>query len=373
MLYKTKIYILIKEEIPIMKKFVIIGAGNGGQSLAGDMVLRGATVTAIYDKNAKAVEAIADNGGIKMSGPVAQGFAPITCATGKLEEAMNAGDVFLVAITSNFHRALAAEMAPYVKPEHTIVLLPGYVGSSMSFANTLKKAGVEKLPLIGETVSFPYATRLVEPAHAGIKARKLALPCAAFPASRNEEFIKIVQEAIPEAILASDTLSVGFNNVNPAAHVAYYLFNLGKVESPEARHSDFHSWGTPTVTRMKYDFDNERISIMKAMGLKPMSYDEFNQICYKGEHFHPLPQNYNTMPANASQVPNRFIDEDIPMGLIPMAEFAKLAGVSTPTIDTFIQMANLVRQKDFHDEGSTFASMGCEEMTLEQIMACVRG
>ena len=32
-------------------KYVIIGAGNGGQSLAGDMVLRGTKVSAIYDKN----------------------------------------------------------------------------------------------------------------------------------------------------------------------------------------------------------------------------------------------------------------------------------------------------------------------------------
>ena len=32
-------------------KYVIIGAGNGGQSLAGDMVLHGTQVAAIYDKN----------------------------------------------------------------------------------------------------------------------------------------------------------------------------------------------------------------------------------------------------------------------------------------------------------------------------------
>ncbi|WHH58210.1 NAD/NADP-dependent octopine/nopaline dehydrogenase family protein [Petroclostridium sp. X23] len=356
-----------------MKKgFVIIGAGNGGQSLAGDIVLRGKNVAAIYDKNLQAVEAIAKNGGIKMSGPVVQGFAPIQCATNNLEEAMSAGDVFLVAITSNFHKALASEMASYIKPEHTVVLLPGYVGSSILFSNTLRKCGVKELPLIGEAASFPYATRLLEPAHAGIKARKVALPVAALPATRNQEFIKIVQEAIPEAYLSSDSLSVGFNNVNPATHVAFYLFNLGKVESPESKSSDFHSWGTPTVVRIQYEMDAERLAIMKAMELETISYDEFHEICYQNKHYAPIPQGQG-LPASASQAPDRFIDEDVPMGLVPMSDFGKKLGVPTPIIDLLIQMSNVVRKRDFTAEGSTLESLGLSGMSIEEILTIVRG
>ena len=354
------------------KRFVIIGAGNGGQSLAGDMVLRGSNVTAIYDKNAEAVAAITKNGGIKMSGPVVQGFAPIECATNDLEVAMNVGDVFLVCITSNFHKALASEIAPYIKPEHTVVLLPGYIGSSIMFSNTLKKCSVKKLPLIGEAVSFPYATRLIEPAHTGIKSRKDALPVAALPATRNEEFIKIVQEAIPEAILSSDTLSVGFNNVNPTSHVAFFLFNLGKVESPEAKNSDFHSWGTPTVIRIQYEMDAERLAVMNAMHLETITFDEFHRICYHNKHYTPIPQ-AEGLPPSASQVPDRFIDEDVPMGLVAMSDFGKKLGVPTPTIDVLIQMANLVRKKNFAIEGTTLENMGVGGMSTDEILAIVRG
>lgn len=353
-------------------RFVVIGGGNGGQSLAGDMVLRDVNVTAIYDKNPKAVEPIKKNGGIKMSGPVVRGFAPIECATSDLELAMNAGDVFLVAITSQFHKALATEMAKHIKPEHTVLLMPGYVGSSIIFANTLRELGIKELPLIGESVSFPYATRLIEPAHAGIKARKVALPMAALPASRNTELINTVKEAIPEAVEYADTLSVGFNNVNPAAHVPYYLFNLGKVESPEARDADFHSWGTPTVIRIKNDMDNERLEVMKAMGLETMSYDVFQEICYKGSHFKPIPQADN-VPASSSQVPDRFIDEDVPMGLVAISDFGKKVGIFTPTIDALIQMANLVREKDFVTTGNTLEYMGIGEMSIDEILKFVRG
>ena len=353
------------------KKYVIIGAGNGGQSLAGHMVLRGVNVTAIYDKNSKPIADITKNGGIKMSGPVVQGFAPINRATTDIKVAMNAGEVFLVCITSNFHQLFASEVAPYVSTEHTFALLPGYVGSSIIFSRTLKEYGIKELPLIGVSASFPYATRLIGPAHVGIKSCKYALPVAALPSKRNNEFFNNIKEAIPEVILSQDSLSVGFNNVNPTAHVPYYLFNLGKVESPEAVNSDFHKWGTPTVDRIKHDMDAERIAVMKAMGLKGISYDEFWQICYHGEHYKPVLQIAKELPKISSQVPDRFIDEDIPMGLVPISDFGKKVGVPTPTIDLLIQIANLVRQKDFNKQGLTLQRMGLNNMSIKEIVALV--
>ena len=83
------------------RNFVVIGAGNGGQSLAGDMVIRGVNLAAIYDNNPDPIVSIQKNGGIKMSGPVVQGFATVKCATTDLKEAVKAGDVILVAITAN--------------------------------------------------------------------------------------------------------------------------------------------------------------------------------------------------------------------------------------------------------------------------------
>ena len=165
-------------------KYVIIGAGNGGQSLAGDMVLRGTKVSAIYDKNPAPIRDIQAAGGIKMSGPVVQGFAPIDHPTESLEDAMQQGNVFLVTIVGNFHPDLAREMAPFVRESDIILLIPGNAGSSLLFRKTLEEAGVTKMPLIGETISMPYATRLLGPAHAGIKARKLNLRAPRQPQRR---------------------------------------------------------------------------------------------------------------------------------------------------------------------------------------------
>ncbi len=347
-------------------KYVIIGAGNGGQSLAGDLTIRGTKVSAIYDKNPAPIRDIATAGGIKMSGPVVQGFAPIEHPTESLEDAMHQGNVFLVTIVSNFHPALAKEMAPFVRDSDIILLIPGNSGSSILFRNALKEAGVEKMPLIGETLSMPYATRLLGPAHAGIKARKLNLPMAALPAYRNDELFAAINPAIPETSLWSDALSVGMNNINPGGHVPYYLFNLGKVEAPRPEDADFHAWNTKTTDRIRDLYDAERISVMEAAGLKPLSYSEASRICYNNVHYVPIKQD-KIVTANAVQVPDRFIDEDVPLNLTLVSDLGHALGVATPVTDLLIDVSNLVREKDFRKNGTTMEKLGIKVPVKECI------
>jgi len=226
--------------------------------------------------------------------------------------------------------------------------------------------------LIGEALSFPYATRLVEPAHAGIKARKNRLPIAALPATRNQELLGIIKEAIPECELSADSLSVGFNNPNPVNHIPYYLFNLGKVEGPQDGSVDFHKWGTKTTFRLSHQLDVERLRVMEAMGLETLSFEEFEKLAYNGRHYTPLPQNAGSIATNALQAPDRFVDEDVPMGLVPVAEFGDLVNVDTPVTDVMIKIADLVRERDFHKEGRTMEYMGLADMGVEDILEFVR-
>lgn len=351
-------------------KYVIVGAGNGGQSLAGDMALRGTKPAAIYDKNPAPIEDIKKAGGIKMSGPVVEGFAPIEHPTASLDDAMKQGNVFLVTIVANFHSQLAKEMAPYIKGTDIVLLIPGNTGSSLIFRKTLQDCGVKDMPLIGETLSMPYATRLLGPAHAGIKARKLALPMGALPASRNDELLKAISPAIPEVTLWKDAFSVGMNNINPCGHVPHYLFNIGKVEAPTPADFDFHAWHTKTTERVGDLYDKERISVMKALGLAPLSYEEGEQICYKGKHYVPIKQE-GKLSENAVQVPDRFIDEDVPLNMVPVAEMGRKLGIPTPVTDLLIDISNLFRETDFRKSGVTMEKMGITDLSPEGIQKLV--
>lgn len=351
-------------------KYVIIGAGNGGQSLAGDMALHGTKVSAIYDKNPEPIQAIKKAGGIHMSGPVVEGFAPMEHPTASLEDAMQQGNVFLVTIVANYHAQLAKEMAPYIRETDIVVLIPGNAGSSLIFLKTLTECGVKKMPLIGETISLPYATRLLGKAHAGIKAKKLELLAAALPASRNEEFLAAVQPAIPIVKLWSDTLSVGMSNGNPCGHVPYYLLNIGKVEAPTPADVDFHAWNTPTTDRISELYDAERMAVMKAIGLNPISHRDVLKIGYANKHYNPIKQESNR-PANAVQVPDRFVDEDVPLNMVLVSDLGHKLGIQTPVTDLLIDLACLVRQKDFRSFGTKAETLGIQSLDSEAIHALV--
>ena len=180
---------------------------------------------------------------------------------------------------------------------------------------------------------------------------------AALPASRNDELFAAVNPAIPETSLWSDALSVGMNNINPSSHVPYYLYNIGKVESPSVLDADFHAWNTPTTDRISDLYDAERMQVMRAIGLKPLSHHEANKLCYNGKHYVPIKQD-KIVSGNAVQVPNRFIDEDVPLNMILVEQMGKKLGIPTPVTTLLIDTSNLVREKDFRATGTTMEKLG---------------
>ncbi|HHY47905.1 MAG TPA: NAD(P)-binding domain-containing protein [Firmicutes bacterium] len=354
-----------------MRRFGVIGAGNGGQSMAGDLVLRGVNLSGIYDCNPAPIEAIRQRGGIKMSGPVMAGFAEIRCATTDVRQVVDSSDVLLVAVPANAHEAVAEQVAPHLRAGQVVTLFPGYVGGTLVFRKILDRYPNTRGVVLAEAISMPYATRLIEPAHAGIKARKKALPVAAFPATDTPKAVDALNEAFPEVIAWEDVLTVGLNNPNPMLHVVKYIFNLGRIESPEVIGADFHSWKSPTIDRIEHLAETERLSVIQAMGLRPFSVEEFEQLAYGGVMFKPLPQTRN-IPASASQAPDRFITEDVPMGLVPIAGFGRMFGVPTPTIDFLIDTASFIRETDYRKTGRTPESLGLAGMDASGIATFVR-
>jgi len=55
---------------------------------------------------------------------------------------------------------------------------------------------------------------------------------------------------------------------------------------------------------------------------------------------------------------HRYLDEDIPFGLVPLAHLGRLAGVPTPTMDALIHLASVAKGIDYMREGLTLERMG---------------
>ena len=180
----------------------IIGAGNAGQAMAADLVTRGHRVLAIYDSAPNAVRAVADRGGVELVGPLMSGLVPLT-ATGVLEEAVGGADVLLVTVPATAHTAAAAALAGLVRPSQTIVVCPGYAGSTLLFRQALRRGGVEVLPRLVETTTMPFAARLVARGQVGVKGIKKALHLAALPSTDTAQAIALLQPVFRPRLIAA--------------------------------------------------------------------------------------------------------------------------------------------------------------------------
>lgn len=352
-------------------RFSVLGGGNGGQSLAGDLAQRGFHVAAIYDRFPQAVAAVGKRGGVELVGPVRSGFGKIDLATSDLGQAMAAGDVLLVVVPAFGHEWMAENMAPHLRDGQTVVLVPGYPGSTLMFRRIFRERGMTAKILLAETVSLPYATRLVGPAQAGIKGVKQVLHIAALPHADTARVVEILKPALPQLEPVENVLVTSMNVSNPIGHVPTYLLNLGRIEGAMPKgHFDWHDWATPRVKKVSVGIDQERVRVAGALGVRAYTKAELSEMQYLGEPWKII-QPEGEIPASSETIPDRFITEDVPHGLVPVALLGRVLSVPTPVTDSLIWIASTVQGVDYWKEGRTLEKMGLAGLSLEEIRKAV--
>lgn len=352
-------------------KYAILGAGNGGLSMAGDLVLKGFEVVGLYDKFSKPINDVLGKGGIELVGPVVEGFAKITNATTSVEEAIKDANIIMVVVPAFAHEYLANELAGCVKDDQVIMLSPGYFGGALLFQKIFKEKGVKAQVLIGESLILLYATRIISPATVGIRAIKKVLHVSALPASRNKELKELLEPAFPQVIEAENVIDTGMNNPNPIYHVAVALLNYPRVEQGEEKgHFDYHDWMSESVLTINDMIDEERLKVAKAIGVPPRSFQEFEAQSY-GENKKVILAAEGEIPESSKSMPPRYITEDVPMALVPWSQLGKLTGVNTPIIDASITLSSAIKGINYFEDGRTLKYLGLDGKTAQEIIATV--
>lgn len=352
-------------------KFAIVGAGNGGQSMAGDLTLRGFNVVSLYDRFPEALKHVQNQGGIKMIGDVCSGFARIPLITTDIGEAVKDADVIMVVVPAFAHEYIAEALAPHVKASQVVVLNPGYFGGTIVFRNIFTKHGV-KCPILAETMILLYATRIVGPGVVGIQDIKRWLPIAALPASRTDEVLEMLRPAFPQLAAADSVLETGINNPNPVIHVPTTLLNWGRTHSEgQASNFEFSEWITPPIKPIVDMVDKERLAVANAAGVKGISHDDFVKLSYGGRK-KDVVQRVGEVPPSATIVPERYITEDVPTGLVPLVSLGEMLGVRMPVTRLMIELAGVIKGIDYWKEGRTLERLGLGNLDIEGIKAFVK-
>ena len=209
--------------------WAIIGGGNGGQSMAGDLAIMGFNVR-LYDIFPETIEAINRQGGIEVKGQV-EGFGRLELATTNISEALNGSEIVVVVAPALAHAAIAKDCAPYLQDNQVVVLHPGATFGVLEFKKVLEEEGCNANVILAETESLLYACRCNKPGNANIFGVKKRLKMASFPAKEINKVIEMVNTAFPQMYGGANIMEIDLGNLNAMMHPAPTLLNTSLIES----------------------------------------------------------------------------------------------------------------------------------------------
>lgn len=344
----------------------VLGAGNGGKAMAADLTLRGFSVR-LYDRFPEAVADVRERGGVYLHGSAQSGFAPIAVATSNLGEAVSGAEAVVIVVPAFAHEFLIPELLGHLTDGQTVLFTPGYLGSVI-LRNRIQEQRPDLQVVVAETCSLPYACRLIGPAEVGLRAVKLALDVSACPSSDNAAAMDVLRPLFPILTQSANVIEVALGNPNPVSHVPTTLLNYGRMEGPRSTEwHDFEEWVTPSIHKLQHRLDGERLAVIAGLQLHGMSAEAWTLRAYGGKPKDSLTTK-GQIPANAMAVPDRYITEDVPMGLVPWEALGRLAGVPTPVSSALIALASELHDRDYRATGRNLTVLGWEGMTAEEIL-----
>ena len=349
--------------------FCILGAGHGGLAMAGHLAIKGFRVN-LYNRGRRRILPVIQRGGIKVEGEV-KGFGKIDLASTNMKECMEEADVLMVVVPALAHSFIAETCAPYLKENQIVLLNPGRTGGALEFYNVLKKKELKKLPFIAEAQTFLYASRALGPAHAKIFSIKNSIPLATLPAYWIPGVQKIINRAFPQFIPGDNIFKTSFDNIGAIFHPALTILNAGWIEDT---HGDFEYYiqgASESVARTLEKLDKERMAVAAALGIKALSARAWLYTAYSAtgkDLYEAIHDNPGYLGINApDRLHHRYVDEDVPMSLVPIASLGEMLKVETPTIRAVIHIASIMRGIDFWKIGRTVEKLGIKGMSIKGI------
>lgn len=350
-------------------KFCVLGAGHGGLAIAAHLALKGFKVN-LYNRGRKRIRAVIQRKGIRVEGEV-KGFGDIELASTNIEECLKGVDVLMVVVPSIAHRFIAKTCAPYLKEHQIVILNPGRTGGALEFFNVLREQGIKRFPFIAEAQTFIYASRSLGPAHAKIFSIKNSVPLATLPAYWIPGVLKVINLAFPQFIPGDNIFKTSFENIGAVFHPALTVLNAGWIEET---HGDFEYYvqgASESIAKVLEKLDKERLEVAAALGIKVMSAKAWLYTAYSATGKNLREAIYDNPGYRGIRAPerlhHRYVDEDVPMSLVPLASLGKMLKVETPTINTIIHLASIMRGFDFWEKGRTVEKLGIKGMSIKEI------
>lgn len=357
----------------MIDQVAIIGAGNGGKASAADLVLQGRRVRLFeFPEYRQNVAEILETRTLTATGDV-EGEAVLERATTDLGEAMEGADTVMVCTQSLAHDRIARELAPYIRPEHIVILNPGSTGGTLHFAQVFRELGIKRMPVLVEFGTLTYGCRAVGPlVEIPVKVDRVLY--GTMPAAAIKEVGPPLEALYPGLRRGASVLEAGLKNANPVIHPPITILNAALIENEGDKKFFYGDGVSPKVAELIRKLDEERMALLRALGYAaqpdPVTSVEQGYAadtdyceCYKkgpgfGKFRFP-----NTLD-------NRYFHEDIGMSLVMFCSLGKVLGVPTPVSEGVVRIGEILAGVDYSVRGMrTVESLGLGGLGIEEFRA----
>lgn len=356
----------------------VVGAGAGGQGMAGYLVRKGFNVRLWNRPEPSELERwlkpIADAGQLEIIG-WQPGMVSIDRASTELAETTDGASVVFVITTADAYPSLAREMASVLSAGQMVVLMSGGTGASLEFRAAFVAAGGAPGVLVAEATTTIVNSRPAGPGKVEILGEKRRVEFAALPSSQTARALQLVQ-GLP-FVAVSDVLSTGITNYSVAVHALPMVLNAAWLEDRPAGFLYYRQGISPAVARAIERVEAERLALASALGVETTTLQSYlvdslgapPGDLYTSVHECGI---YATVPAPPA-LDHRYLWEDVMTGVVPMVGLGRALNVPVPLMEATLTLASALLGRDLASRGRTLEKLGLAGLDARGIRELVRG
>lgn len=344
-------------------KVAVVGAGNGGCAVAADMSTRGIEVTLLKTSNAmhnENFEYLLNNSGkielTEIDGNIVE--TKISNVTYDFSEISKA-EIVIVYIQTNFHEQLVEKMMPYLRDGQIVLFNPGYFSTAYMLKHDCKKDIV-----IAEAQSSFIDCRIMEPGKIKVGFRNVRNPIGIYPIEKKEYAIEKLNKLGFPLVYLSGVIEAALHNPNLIVHTVGAIMSIPRIEKTKGDYCMYWEVFTPSVWNILEKLDEEKMAILENLGCSKLSYVEackYRNSLDEDRDAKEVFFWYASMPTRAKGpivVDSRYINEDVPQGLVMLETLGEALNVSTPICTSLIEMASAALGRNLRAEGRTLTKLG---------------
>lgn len=377
------------------KPVAVLGAGAVGKAQAADCALAGARVRFcdLPPFSSKTLFGVRESG-LNFYGPQLNlysfersGIARMELVTEDIAAAIKGAGLVVVATPAFGHQVFFKKLIPCLEDGMVIHIFPDNFGSLL-LRKMMAEAGCTKKVIIGGWSSSPYGSRVdikggVVLPRIRVYYRAITLRGAAMPMADQDNFLESAKylgsmDCITQnnGLDSGDTaLDIGFSNVNPVLHCPGTILGVGVMENwgviygnDKYDYSIYSHAYCPSIAKVQYSFYLEQCAIAEKIGVGIQSFKKeqfFHRESILGAEYmgpdYVIPfteQDYIQYGTGPFDINNRYITEDIPVGCHIYHELGQVFGINTPVIDSMINLASVMMETDYYQNGYTLDYIG---------------